>query len=301
MIDLHPSASAESLQRDMAAALRENRLDPKGLYATPRQAELWRQVSLEHAPVHRNPEFRRIYEQAFDLVAERLDPARPVELVGLGCGTGQKEEQLFRRIKDRDVTFTGVDISAELVREAADRLLAAGANHRRSLVSDLSDVKGWAGWLDRQTGSAPRLITFFGLMPNLLPSRLAVILHALLRPGDLLLVSVHLAPGPMTALLPQYDNPETFAWLTEALRTWNLAEKVGSPEMTMGEKEGVPAFIGRARWKDAPGLSRSPLELFFSLRYTAEMVESFLVRENFRAQKPGLTSCGEEGIWLVGV
>jgi SAM-dependent methyltransferase len=311
-IDFHPSAGAENLRRDMAAALRENRLDPKGLYATANQAELWRQVALHHAPIHRNPEFRRVYERAFDALAARLDPVEKIELIGLGCGTGQKEEQLYRRMKSRDICFTGIDISGELVREAIDRLVGAGARHRRSLVCDLADVRGWSEWLDRETGPAPRLITFFGLVPNLPPSRLASILRALLRPADRLLLSVHLAPAragvylsaAMTGLRSQYDNPETLAWLGEALRAWNLADRVLPPEMVIGEKEGIPAFIGQARWKEeessgAPGTQ--PLELFLSLRYTMEFFEGFLTRENLRAENLGVTSCGEEGIWLIGV
>ncbi len=292
----------------MAATLRANRLDPKGLYATPAQAELWRQVSLRHAPIHRNPEFRRIYEEAFAAIASALDPASPIELIGLGCGTGQKEGQLYRRLAGGDVRFTGVDISGELVREAADRLVAAGARHRRSLVCDLADVAGWSNWLERETGPASRLITFFGLVPNILPSRLGPIMRALLRPGDRLVLSVHLAPvragvdvsAAMNHLLPQYDNPETLAWLGEALRTWNMAEKVFPPAMTIGEKEGVPAFIGQARWRE-PALFSEPLELFFSLRYTVGMVKDFLKREQFRARCLGLTSCGEEGLWLIEV
>jgi SAM-dependent methyltransferase len=312
-IDFHSSASAENLQRDMIAALRSNRLDPKGLYATPTQAELWRQVSLHHAPIHRNPEFGRIYEEAFAAVAERLGQTQAVELIGLGCGTGQKEEKLFQRMKSREVCFMGVDISAALVQEAVERLVAAGATHRRSLVCDLGDVEGWAGWLDRQTGAAPRLITFFGLVPNLPPSRLGPILRALLRPfglrsSDMLLLSVHLAPvgdgvdvsSAMSGLLPQYDNRETLAWLMEALRTWKLEEKVDLPEMTIGEVEGIPAFVGRVRWKESSSESRpQPLELFFSLRYTAAMFEAFLKREHFRAERLAVTACGEEGIWLV--
>jgi SAM-dependent methyltransferase len=303
-VDLHPSASAESLQRDMAAALRANRLDPKGLYATAEQAELWREVSLRHAPIHRNAEFGHLYDRAFDYVAARLNPAQDFQLIGLGCGTGEKEERLYRRIGRRGMRFTALDISGELVEEAVNRLVAAGATHRRSLVCDLADVEGWAEWLNRETGSGPRVITFFGLVPNLTPSRLALILRALLRPSDLLLASVHLAPprndlhASMTAVLPQYNNQETLAWLAEALGTWNLAEKVGRPEMVIREREGIPALVAEARWNSGPG--DAPLELFFSLRYTPEMFEELMRRERFPAKRLGLTSCGEEGIWLLG-
>ena len=60
----------EQLEYEIEASLRANLLDPKLLYVTPRQTELWRQVFLKHSPIHGNPEFARIYREAFRRVVE---------------------------------------------------------------------------------------------------------------------------------------------------------------------------------------------------------------------------------------
>ena len=294
---------ARNLTPEIAASLRANRLDPKLLYTTPRQAELWREVARRHSPVQGNPDFRRIYEEAFSRMAEEF-PQR-LELVGLGCGTGEKEARLYGKLAEggeREIFFTAIDTSPDLVEEAAGRLAALGAQLRAQVVGDLTEPATWRDALNQADGR--RLVTFFGLVPNFSPSQLGSIWRAALRPGDLLLASVHLVPArnpaemktALRAVLPQYDNPETLAWLAEALRVWKLDEFFEPPEMVMGEVEGVAAFLGRARWKNRPG---EPFQLFRSLRYTPESFQALLRREGFGGSCLALTQCREEGIWAL--
>jgi SAM-dependent methyltransferase len=292
---------ARNFPPEIAASLRANRLDPKLLYATPRQAGLWREVARRHSPVQGDPDFQRIYEEAFSRMVGELP--RWLELVGLGCGTGEKEARLYGKLAgEREIFFTAIDISPDLVEEAAGRLAALGAQLRAQVVGDLAEPGAWREALNEATGR--RLVTFFGLVPNFPPSQLGSIWRAALRPGDLLLASVHLAPatspGEMkTALrvvLPQYDNPETLAWLAEALRVWKLDEFFEPPEMVVGEVEGVAAFLGRARWKSGSG---EPFQLFRSLRYTPESFATLLRREGFEGNCLAMTECRQEGIWTI--
>ena len=320
-IDFHSSARFDTLQRDVVESLRAGRLDPKALYLTPQQADLWREVSRKHAP--KSPEFRRIYEDAFARVAgeDTRSDATTVELVGIGSGTGRKEAELCRRLiaQGRKVRFTGIDVSEPLVLEAAGLLVSAGAEHRRSLVCDLAEVDYLRGWLDEQIGSSPRLMTFFGLVPNFAPSRLVAILRALLGHGDVLLASVHLAPvageekidmeNAMAALLPQYDNPETRSWLAAGIDAWEIRDRVTEPVMVIGTVEGIPAFLGQVRWKSPAAFSfrgetYSPdparaLALFQSLRYTSRTFDACMKAAAFRSERLSVTRCGEEGIWAI--
>jgi hypothetical protein len=304
-IDFHPSIREGALERELAESLQANRIDPKFLYVTPRQAELWRQVFLRHSPIHSNPEFARIYRETFARVAERLQPGK-VHLVGLGCGTGLKELDLYSHLKayDREVLLSAIDVSHDLVVESAQKLAAAGAGHQRSLVCDLAEASFLAEWLDRVSGELSRLMTFFGLVPNLSPSVVKRLFRSLLRTGDILLVSAHLAPvgegielpAAMRSVLPQYDNPETMAWLDAGLENAGLKYLLEAPEMTIGEVEGVPAFIATARWKSKIS---EPLRLFYSLRYTPSLFENLLREEGFSVELLALTSCREEAIWAV--
>jgi hypothetical protein len=317
-IDFHPSVREEALEREAVESLQANRIDPKLLYVTPRQAELWRQVFLRHSPIHANPEFARIYRDAFARVVDRLQPGK-VLLVGLGCGTGLKELALYSRLKacGREALFSAIDVSRDLVVESAQKLVAAGAGHQRSLVCDLAESDFISDWLNRSAGELPRLITFFGLVPNLAPSVVTRLFRAILRPGDVLLASAHLAPvgdnaqlpAAMRSVLPQYDNPETLAWLTAALEHMGLKDRVDAPEMKIGEVEGIPAFVALARWKSSEPFERwghrfspkreEPLRLFHSLRYTPSLFEGLLRRDGFDVELLAMTSCREEAIWSI--
>jgi L-histidine N-alpha-methyltransferase len=255
-IDFHSSVSAKALQRQAIASLRANRIDPKFLYVTSRQAELWREVARRHAPIQSNPEFVRIYRQAFNRIAGQL-PAEKIHLVGLGCGTGMKELDLFvaLKTKGRACVFSAIDVSADLVQESIHKLTAAGAEDGGGLVCDLAETAFLAQWLSDRTGDGPRLLTFFGLAPNFAPDAVAQLFHSILRPADILLVSVHLAPidaevdlpDAMESVLPQYDNVETRAWLAAALAAWNLQDRVDAPVFEIGQVEGIHDLVSTAR------------------------------------------------------
>jgi hypothetical protein len=318
-IDFHPSVGEEALERTAIESLQANRIDPKLLYVTPRQAELWRRVFLRHSPIRANPEFARIYRDAFARVVDRLQPGK-VLLAGLGCGTGLKELDLYSQLESNphEALFSAIDVSRDLVAESAQKLVAAGAGHDRSLVCDLAESAFLADWLDRMAGDLPRLITFFGLVPNLAPSAVTRLFRSILRPGrDILLASAHLAPASdgielpsaMRSVLPQYNNPETLAWLTAALEHLGLKDRVDAPEMSIGEIEGVPAFVARARWKSSEPFEKwghhfspkreEPLRLFHSLRHTPPLFENRLRQAGFNLERLALTSCRQEAIWAI--
>ena len=320
IIDFHPSTLEETLREEAIESLRANRIDPKFLYITPHQTELWRQVFLKHSPIHGNPEFTRIYREAYAQVALQFQN-RNIALIGLGCGTGLKERDLYSILQAShcDVRFSAIDVSHNLVLESVQKLTKAGASHRRSLVSDLTQTDFLKSWLDRFENDLPRVMTFFGLAPNFIPSVMAHLLRAALRPGDVLLASAHLAPArnenreeiaaAMNSILPQYHNRETFAWLSAALQHWDLEDLVETPEIKVREMEGVPAFLASTRWKSSLPFERwghrfspkteDPLRLFFSLRYTLALFEEVLRREGFVFELLSLTSCRQEAIWCI--
>lgn len=305
-------------QREAIESLQSNRIDPKFLYVTPRQSELWRQVFLKHSPIHANPEFSRIYRDAFAQITDRLK-TKKVLLAGLGCGTGLKELQLYSTLKTGggEALFAAIDVSFELVMESAQKLIAAGAEHRRSLVCDLAQSRFLGEWLNGLTEDLPRLITFFGLFPNFSPSDVMRLFRSILRLSDILLASAHLVPvddntelsAAMQSLLPQYDNSETLAWLNAVLELWGLESLVHPPEITVGQVDGIPAFLGLARWKTSKPFEKwghwfspkeeYPLRLFYSLRYTPLLFENRLREEGFDVELLSITSCRQEAVWCI--
>lgn len=323
VIAIDQSGKEEALRLEAIASLRAGQIDPKFLYATPEQAELWKRVFLRHSPtspINRNPEFVRIYDEAFARMAGETDSSR-IFLVGLGGGTGLKEAALCARLMQagREVVFSAIDISRDLVMEASMKVAGAGAVVERGLICDLAQIAFLSSWLEARAVEAPRLFTFFGLFPNLPPTMVMRLFRALLRPGDAILASAHLVPAEiddaeavsvgMAKVLPQYDNPETRDWLAAALKKWQLQDRVTAPEITVGEVEGIPAFVGLAHWTHAEPFERwgerfepqvsDPLRLFHSLRYTPVRLEALLRGEGFAAQQLAITSCREEAIWCI--
>jgi SAM-dependent methyltransferase len=299
-IDVHPAIAHFELEREVEASLRANELNPKLLYVTPRQTELWRQVFLKHSPIHGNPEFARIYHDAYVRLSAELSPGK-IWLVGLGCGTGLKERELCSQLKPggHEVAFSAIDVSRDLVAESAHRLKEAGAESGHHLVCDLGETPFIKQWLAGVAGATPIIFTLFGLVPNLPPALVVRLMRELLRPGDVMLVSAHLAPmgegvdlpTAMRKVLPQYDNAETHAWLGAAIYEWGLP--VSDPKIVIGEIENVPAFIAEARGK--AGVWR----LFHSLRYTPELFEKLLCDAGFKIKRLSMTACREEAIWSV--
>jgi Histidine-specific methyltransferase, SAM-dependent len=318
-LDFHSSIRSGARRQRIVEALRNNRLDPSLLYATPQQAALWREVFLRHSPIHTNPEFTRIYREAFCQISEQV-AGKKISVVGLGAGTGQKELALYHALKNsqREILFSAIDVSADLVLEAVEKLTTAGANHERSLVVDLGEADFLAEWLGQRTQEFPRLFTFFGLFPNLLPTTALRLFRAILRPGDIVLASAHLAPvisenpeeipAAMQTIFPQYNNEETKSWLTVALPHLGLQNRVYASEMVVGEVEKIPAVLGLARWKSKEPFefegqpfnpSAEPFRLFYSLRYTPARLEKMLRAEGFQVEQLGLTACREEAIWAI--
>lgn len=319
-VEVHSSISARDLKKEVAASLRANELDPKLLYVTARQASLWREVFLRHSPIHGNPDFARIYSDACALAVDGLRAGR-VWLVGLGCGTGLKEAQLCAWLREsgHEVEFSAIDVSRELVMEAAGRLAEAGAASERHLVCDLGEIDFLRRWLDAGDRTTPRVFTFFGLVPNLKPPCVAQLLRELLRPGDLLLVSVHLAPmgegieekAAMERILPQYNNPETLAWLRAAIDEWELGSLIGEPQVVAGLLKVIPCVFGIAPWKSYDTFvsftsrrghfTDTPFFLFRSFRYTLPLFEELLHEAGVQGELLAITACREEAIWAVRV
>jgi uncharacterized SAM-dependent methyltransferase len=116
--------------------------------------------------------------------------------------------------------FSPVDVSVGMVITALETARAIpGVVCAAPLVCDLLRMEDLHSFLAPHTppGGA-RLFTLFGIIPNFAPPEMRPWLMRLLRPGDWLLCSANLAPGPdyragVEAVLPQYDNPETREWL----------------------------------------------------------------------------------------
>jgi uncharacterized SAM-dependent methyltransferase len=161
---------------------------------------------------------------------------------------------------------------------------------------------------------APRLITFFGMIPNFEPEDILPKLAALVQPQDYLLFSANLAPGTdyaagMAKIFPQYNNALTHDWLMAFLL--NLGMEAGDGELRFTIEPGaanLQRVMARFHFTRDCRLAMDEekfdfhrgesIQLFFSYRYTPELVRQNIARHGLTVCAEWLTNSTEEGVFL---
>lgn len=320
-VHIHPSEFPGALEAALEASLRQRRMPPRFLYDTPKRTRLWLRVQEAYSPAATDPSGRRIYELASAAAVRAVGNAASVTVVALGCGSGQKDAQLLGQLLaagSRPVRFVPVDVSPGLVLMAREAALAAGvrANACAPLVMDLAAVADW----DRALAAvlAPkdrRLVTFFGLLPNFTPGTVLGRLAALLRPGDALLASANLAPGPdyragVERIRPLYDNPLTREWVLAVLLDLGIEREDGElvfrvadcPEGSGLRRVEFDFVFRRSCALEHAGRTHrfdrgEPFQLFFSYRHTPQRVAEGLRPHGLAVAEAWVNDAGEEGVF----
>ncbi len=316
-VRIHASQFPESVRRDLVVSLRTRQVNPKFHYDSVKQAQRWLAVHEAHSPWRRVADCRRIYERGF--AAAALVATNRVQVIGLGCGDGQKDARLLARLQARGKTvrYTPCDVSPALVlkaRRAALRYLPA--DDCTPLVCDLAKARDLADALfPARPAPGSRVFTFFGMLPNFEPREILPRVAGLVRPGDWLLVSANLAPGPdyaagMRRILPQYDNTLTREWLLTFLFDLGVGQRDGKLHFRIEEDadsglkrvtatyhfvRGRKVTIGGETFDFRNG---DAIRLFFSYRYTVELLREMLGRHGLEICGEWVTRSEEEGVFL---
>ncbi len=305
-----------NVRRDLLDSLRARAFNHKFHYESHKQAAKWLALHEAFSPARHDPSALRTYDEAFSRAAD--DCMTPtLHLVGLGCGGGQKEARLLELLNARrsKITCTLADVSLPLVltaREAAR--LHLGEEHCQSIVCDLATTEGLGATLDRIAPHQPRLFTLFGLIPNFEPAPLLSRVSALLRPGDALLLSANLAPGPdyatgVQAVRPQYDNALTHDWLLTLLLDLGFEASDGRLQFTVEtDPQGllrIAAYfeLNRPRQiqvhgETIPFVRHDRIRVFFSYRHTASTISKHLLEHGLVVAAQWQNAAGEEGVFL---
>jgi uncharacterized SAM-dependent methyltransferase len=269
------------------------------------------------SPYKRSEDYRGTFGRCFEAVAGQFKGSAAV--LGIGCGTGDKEQQLVAELERQGTTvdLALVDASQTLLLTAVLQFSRrTGVHGIIPLIADLEGLESLNSWLDAKLDkSVPRLFTCFSVLPNFRPNTLLGRLAKWMREKDRLLVSVNLAPGddPKWAdrILPQYDNAETRKWLLTTLDQGGVSPSSGKLEFTTETcQEDARTLKIAARWQfqsesnffvnDSPvefhqGTS---MELFFSCRYREGIVEDQLREQGLSVGDAWRAPNGEEMIYL---
>ncbi|MCX6947252.1 MAG: hypothetical protein NTU87_05250 [Verrucomicrobia bacterium] len=273
-------------------------LPASALYSHPSLARLWKKVHLACSPFILRPTVRQLYSQPAPLLRSHLK-TQPYHVVALGCAEGFKEALLLRKLPQPSHIITA-DTSLAMARIAARKL---PAKKKSSKKLDLTSPSSLSRVLQSHSNLPPttRLLTLFGVLPNLDPPPLLHRLAKTLRPCDLLLFSTNLAPGKnpragALRILPQYENPLTRRWLQAAARRYRPRLPQGQLVFQISSDPRQPSLARiEARWIS----SRSTKIIFSSRRPTAPQVEAWLRSCKLLRLGRWIEPRGEEGLWLV--
>lgn len=305
----------ENVRRDLLDSLRARAINHKFHYESHKQATKWLALHEAFSPARRDDSCLRIYDEAFRGAQASLE-TQNVHLVGLGCGGGQKEARLLELLNaPASVRYTASDVSLPLVlvaQQAAQKFVTAESSH--GLVCDLATTTGLANALDNFNSDGRRLVTLFGIIPNFEPAPLLSRIAGLLRPGDLLLLSANLAPGPDYAagvqrILPQYDNDLTRDWLLTLLLDLGFERDDGELLFTMqSDGRQLRRIAGEFELKHGRDIrvfgetisfaGGERLRVFFSYRHTPQTIGALLFEVGVKVIGEWQNDAEEEGVFL---
>ena len=304
-VTLHPSTRPEAFAASLRRGLEQRRIDPKFHYTTPAQAQAWLALHKKYSPFVTTTGGTSVYDTAFAWTATHLT-APTIHLLSLACGGAGKELRLVRALQaaGKIVTATVSDISAPLVREGAQALTQDG--HLPDITGIALDLLTAVDLAHALATPAPRLITCFGLMPNVEPQAIATRLAPLTGPDDLLLIGANLVPvenyeQSTHAVLGDYDNQSTRDWLGLLINHCGFTPDDGEIRFTVEPCATLPALLQIvARYHflrnctvaldnhELKFTTGENLRLFFSNRYTPALLKQVFAQA-------GLTALG---FWL---
>lgn len=314
---IHRSQFPENIRQDLLKSLRSRKISHKFHYDSVKQTQKWLALHQQYSPSRNDENCRAIYEQSFEAVAGKIK-SKSVHLIGLGCGGGQKDIRLLKMLNTggKNAFYTPCDVAVAMVLTARQTALAVLPEANCfPLVCDLQTADNPpAIFYSPATGHAPRIITFFGMIPNFEPGKILPKLASLVRPKDYLLFSANLAPGKDFAagvekILPQYDNALTRDWLLTFLLDLGIERGDGQLRFEVEDRPGGLRRIAahfhfkRQRRVEIEKDSflfkpRESIRLFFSYRYTPERVRRALFAHKLKVLKQWVTESGEEGVFL---
>jgi uncharacterized SAM-dependent methyltransferase len=312
-VTIHASQFPENVRRDLIASLVTRRVNHKFHYDSVRQTQKWLALHQAHSPSRNDADCADTYDRAFAEAVKQI-AAKEIHVIGLGCGGGQKDARLLELLKTsgREIFYTPCDVSVAMTLVARQAALAVVPEPNCfPFVCDLATADDLPATFDPRPST---LVTFFGMIPNFEPEEILPKLAALVRPQDFLLFSANLAPGAdyaagMKKIFPQYDNALTRDWLMAFLLSLGVENGDGELRFTIETgAAGLQRVVARFHFTrdcriavetdEFKFRSGESLQLFFSYRYTPELVQKNLARHGLTVRAQWLTKSAEEAVFL---
>lgn len=312
-VTVHASQFPQSVREGLLAGLRSRRIPSKFHYQSYKQAQLWQALHRACSPAWLDAEATTIYDRGFVAAAAVMEQ-QPVTLIGLGCGNGYKEARLLSRL-GHVPAYLPCDVSLPLLLDAVREAEGSPGKTRTSpLLCDLALADDLPEFLGNHSApNSRRIITFFGMIPNLEPDNILPKLAQLMRPDDLLLMSANLAPGGdylagVKRVMPGYDNPQTRAWLSAFLYDLGVEQGDGALDFSFEENSGLYRIVADFRFvrerlitvdnEQFRFASGDVIRMFYSYRHTPHTLAQSLKSHRLEIMEQWITTSQEEGVFL---
>ena len=319
-VTIHSSQFPDEIRAALLQSLRERQVNHKFHYDSIKQTQKWLALHEVHSPARTDKGTLAVYDEAFCEFAGRIGGTK-VHVIGLGCGGGQKDTRLLELLAQngKECWYSPVDVSTGMVlvaRRAASRVI--DVSRCFPVVCDLATATDLQRCFDENPSirEIPRLITFFGMLPNFEPEAVLPAIAKLFKPGDAMLFSANLAPGEdysigVSRILPQYDNELTRDWLETFLVDLGVERSDGEIRFEIQTvrccgvelkrvvanfhfKKLVRLRVYNEEFRFEPGES---VRLFFSYRHTPKLVKRLLGSVGMETGSSWLSQSGEEGVF----
>lgn len=316
-VAIHRSQFPENIRRDLLKSLRSCKIAHKFHYDSVKQTQKWLALHQQFSPSRNDEDCRAIYEQSFEAAVKNIK-SKSVHLIGLGCGGGQKDTRLLKKLRTagRQIFYTPSDVAVAMTLTAREMALSIlPEKNCFPLVCDLEKAGDLRTVFDSPiTGNTERIITFFGMIPNSEPQIILPKLASLIRPKDILLFSANLAPGNdygagVKKILPQYDNAPTRDWLITFLLDLGIEKLDGQLNFKIEiNNNGLRRVVANFEFKQSRQIGiedkhfnfkrGDKIRLFFSYRYTPERVRKILAIHKLNVRDQWIAESEEEGVFL---
>ena len=317
-VQIHASQFPQKVYQAYLNGFCENKIAHKFHYDSVKQSQKWLALHQAFSPSWHDQACILAYTHCFEKTMLMLDEHCPIEIIGLGCGEGSKDNQLISNIlkKNQTLTYYPVDVSVALAVMAAQKVREHNPHVLvKPIVCDLLFANDLMTLLTLPYRSQ-RILTFFGMVPNFLPHDIMPTLSHFLNVGDLLLISANLAPGPdygegVKKILPQYDNALTRDWLFTVLNDAGILSGQGHIVFKIENDpkfEELHKIVASFEFIQKTTLTldgqtftwqtNDQMQLFFSYRYTTNKIINLLSEYGITVIEAWEAASQEEAIYL---
>ncbi|MEO0454742.1 MAG: hypothetical protein AAFY98_11500 [Verrucomicrobiota bacterium] len=188
-------------------------------YQSPRQVELWNRVHNCYVPMG-PAESEVFYRNSFSSGIKFIHDTS-LDYLTLGAGSGWKEAILGETLGWEKLNrVISIDAAEEFVHQTREVFIQKG--YGGSYEVEVGNLNQPLNLVGGQSGTI-KMVTAFGLIPNMEPEQFFTVTNRFTEDGDYLWLSANLMDRGQEAVLAQYANKETEDWLSQWFRERQLS------------------------------------------------------------------------------